>query len=58
MDGLTTTDQAKARSLRHTGGVNTGLLDGHARWFAKEETARVDTDGHGSYWLHYAAADR
>jgi len=58
LDGWTTPNGARARILRHTGGVNAGFLDGHARWLTKEESARMDTDGHGFYWMHYAAVDR
>jgi prepilin-type N-terminal cleavage/methylation domain-containing protein/prepilin-type processing-associated H-X9-DG protein len=58
MDGATTTSVAWRESGLHRGGTNVGFLDGHVRWLPAGELARVDTDGRGSYWLHYAAADR
>jgi prepilin-type processing-associated H-X9-DG protein len=44
--------------LRHGGGLNAVFLDGHARWLPEEEFWRVDSDGGGYYWFHYATADR
>jgi prepilin-type processing-associated H-X9-DG protein len=58
MDGYTTTATTWSQIVRHSGGMNTGFVDGHARWLPTEELARRETDGHGFYWIHYAAADR
>jgi prepilin-type N-terminal cleavage/methylation domain-containing protein/prepilin-type processing-associated H-X9-DG protein len=57
-DGFTTTEITHGLVLRHQGGLNAACLDGHARWLPPAELRRVDTDGHGFYWRHYAAADR
>jgi prepilin-type processing-associated H-X9-DG protein len=43
---------------RHGLGMNAGFVDGHVRWLPPGETSRLDTDGRGSYWSHYAAVDR
>jgi prepilin-type N-terminal cleavage/methylation domain-containing protein/prepilin-type processing-associated H-X9-DG protein len=58
MDGWTTARGTIGRVPRHDGGLNAGFLDGHVRWLPTGEIARLDTDGRGFYWLHYAAADR
>jgi prepilin-type processing-associated H-X9-DG protein len=58
MDGVTTTQVAWREQGRHRGGINVSFLDGHARWLSVGEMARVDTDGQGFSWFHYAAADR
>jgi prepilin-type N-terminal cleavage/methylation domain-containing protein/prepilin-type processing-associated H-X9-DG protein len=58
MDGATTTTIAQKEGGRHGGGLNVGFFDGHVRWLPDAEVMHVDTDGHGSYWLRYAAADR
>jgi prepilin-type N-terminal cleavage/methylation domain-containing protein/prepilin-type processing-associated H-X9-DG protein len=58
MDGVTTTQSAWREQGRHCDGTNVSFLDGHVRWLPPEEMARVDTDGRGFYWLHYAAADQ
>jgi prepilin-type N-terminal cleavage/methylation domain-containing protein/prepilin-type processing-associated H-X9-DG protein len=58
MDGVTTTQVSSLEQGRHHDGTNVSFLDGHVRWLPDKELARVDTDGRGSYWLHYAAADR
>jgi prepilin-type N-terminal cleavage/methylation domain-containing protein/prepilin-type processing-associated H-X9-DG protein len=57
-DGFTTTELTFGLTLRHRGGTNAVFLDGHAGWLAISELRRVDTDGQGFYWRHYAAADR
>jgi prepilin-type processing-associated H-X9-DG protein len=57
-DGFTTTEMTRGIVLRHGGGLNAGLVDGHVRWLPYAELARVDTDGNGFNWRHYAAADR
>lgn len=57
-DGWTTTDWSGMDLLRHGEGLNAGFVDGHARWLARGEFWRLDTDGRGYYWMHYAAADR
>jgi prepilin-type N-terminal cleavage/methylation domain-containing protein/prepilin-type processing-associated H-X9-DG protein len=58
VDGGTTTSVAWRESGQHLDGTNVGFLDGHVRWLPDREMERVDTDGHGFCWLHYAAADR
>jgi prepilin-type N-terminal cleavage/methylation domain-containing protein len=58
MDGYTTTRRTGSEQARHGQGTNTGCVDGHIRWLPPGELARVDTDGRGFYWRHYAAADR
>jgi prepilin-type N-terminal cleavage/methylation domain-containing protein/prepilin-type processing-associated H-X9-DG protein len=58
IDGATTTSVAWRESGQHLDGTNVSFLDGHVRWLQPEEMARVDTDGRGFYWLHYAAADQ
>jgi prepilin-type processing-associated H-X9-DG protein len=58
MDGWTTTKWTQGGLLRHSGGMNASFLDGHARWLPGDESSRVDTDGRGFYWSHYATADR
>jgi len=58
MDGATTTQVSWREQGRHRDGTNVGFLDGHVRWLPDQEMARLDTDSHGFYWLHYAAADR
>jgi prepilin-type processing-associated H-X9-DG protein len=58
MDGYTTTATTWSQIGRHSGGMNTGFVDGHARWLPPEELARTETDGHGFYWLRYAVANR
>jgi prepilin-type N-terminal cleavage/methylation domain-containing protein/prepilin-type processing-associated H-X9-DG protein len=58
MDGVTTTQVSWREQGRHRDGINVSFLDGHVRWLSIGELARVDTDGHGFYWLHYAAADQ
>jgi len=58
MDGWTTAGWTGVDLRRHHGGMNASFVDGHARWLTEGEFWRVDTDGRGSYWMHYAAADR
>jgi prepilin-type processing-associated H-X9-DG protein/prepilin-type N-terminal cleavage/methylation domain-containing protein len=58
MDGATTSQLSWREQGRHRNGTNVGFLDGHVRWLPDQEMARLDTNGHGFYWLHYAAADR
>jgi prepilin-type N-terminal cleavage/methylation domain-containing protein/prepilin-type processing-associated H-X9-DG protein len=58
MDGVTTTQVSSLEQGRHHDGTNVSFLDGHVRWLPDKEMARVDTDGRGFYWLHYAAADQ
>lgn len=59
MDGYTTTERAEAWHLvRHGQGMNAAFVDGHARWLLPDEVQQLDTDGHGFFWWHYAAADR
>jgi prepilin-type N-terminal cleavage/methylation domain-containing protein/prepilin-type processing-associated H-X9-DG protein len=59
MDGYTTTQSTEAWHLiRHGQGMNVAFTDGHARWLLPDEVRRLDTDGRGFYWWHYAAADR
>jgi prepilin-type N-terminal cleavage/methylation domain-containing protein/prepilin-type processing-associated H-X9-DG protein len=59
LDGWTSTaGTGTQRVLRHSGGLNAGFVDGHLRWLPSGELYRLETDGHGFYWLHYAAADR
>jgi len=57
-DGWTTPRWTEGRIGRHWGGVNAVFLDGHASWLPIGGCSPVDTDGRGSYWLRYAAADR
>jgi prepilin-type N-terminal cleavage/methylation domain-containing protein/prepilin-type processing-associated H-X9-DG protein len=59
MDGYTTTERTEAWHLiRHGQGMNVAFADGHARWLLPDEVQRLDTDGRGFYWWHYAAVDR
>jgi prepilin-type N-terminal cleavage/methylation domain-containing protein/prepilin-type processing-associated H-X9-DG protein len=58
MDGWTTTGRAATHSTSHGGGSNVSFVDGHARWLSDKDLWRVDTNGRGSLWLHYRAADR
>jgi prepilin-type N-terminal cleavage/methylation domain-containing protein/prepilin-type processing-associated H-X9-DG protein len=58
MDGWTTPGWTGVDLHRHHGGMNAAFVDGHARWLTEGEFWREDTDGHGFYWMHYAAADR
>jgi prepilin-type N-terminal cleavage/methylation domain-containing protein/prepilin-type processing-associated H-X9-DG protein len=59
MDGYTTTERTEGWHLvRHGQGMNAVFADGHTRWLLPNEVQRLDTDGHGFYWWHYAAADR
>lgn len=58
MDGWTTTRWAIARSPAHGGGTNVSFVDGHSRWVLDRDFWCVDTNGRGSSWLHYGAADR
>jgi prepilin-type N-terminal cleavage/methylation domain-containing protein/prepilin-type processing-associated H-X9-DG protein len=58
MDGWTTARWTKADLRRHDGGMNASFVDGHARWLPVREFMRVDTDGRGAYWFHYATANR
>jgi prepilin-type processing-associated H-X9-DG protein/prepilin-type N-terminal cleavage/methylation domain-containing protein len=57
-DGWTTTGWTLGPLLRHDEGLNTAFLDGHVSWLLYRKLRRVETDGHGAYWFHYAAADR
>jgi prepilin-type N-terminal cleavage/methylation domain-containing protein/prepilin-type processing-associated H-X9-DG protein len=57
-DGWATTGWTLGPLVRHGEGLNVGFLDGHAGWLPFRELRRVETDGHGAYWFHYAAADR
>jgi prepilin-type N-terminal cleavage/methylation domain-containing protein/prepilin-type processing-associated H-X9-DG protein len=58
MDGFTSTFWSRGFEPRHRKGLNVCFLDGHARWLPFGELYRVDTDGQGFYWFHYASADR
>jgi prepilin-type N-terminal cleavage/methylation domain-containing protein/prepilin-type processing-associated H-X9-DG protein len=58
VDGYTTTQQTWTAMGRHNRGTNAGFVDGHVRWLPPGELARIDTDGRGFHWRHYAAADR
>jgi hypothetical protein len=58
VDGWTTTGWQIGPISRHCGGESAGFMDGHALWLPMRELRRVDTDGRGFYWFHYAAADR
>jgi prepilin-type N-terminal cleavage/methylation domain-containing protein/prepilin-type processing-associated H-X9-DG protein len=58
MDGWTLTSWSYGKVIRHGEGMNVGFVDGHARWMTDGEYWQTDTNGHGSYWLHYATADR
>jgi prepilin-type N-terminal cleavage/methylation domain-containing protein/prepilin-type processing-associated H-X9-DG protein len=58
MDGYTTTQTTRSGMARHGQGMNAGFVDGHVRWLPPGEYSRLDTDGRGSYWSHYAAVDR
>jgi prepilin-type N-terminal cleavage/methylation domain-containing protein/prepilin-type processing-associated H-X9-DG protein len=58
MDGHTATEQSQGFDARHRQGVHVAFLDGHVRWLPLRELYRVDTDGRGFYWRHYATADR
>ena len=57
-DGSTTTLTVQTDPARHAGGINACFLDGHVRWLLRREFLRVDADGQGFAWLHYAAADQ
>jgi prepilin-type N-terminal cleavage/methylation domain-containing protein/prepilin-type processing-associated H-X9-DG protein len=58
MDGFTSTFWSRGFEPRHRKGLNVCFLDGHARWLPFWELYRVDTDGQGFYWFHYASAER
>jgi prepilin-type N-terminal cleavage/methylation domain-containing protein/prepilin-type processing-associated H-X9-DG protein len=58
MDGSTNAETTWREIGRHGQGINAGFVDGHVRWLRPDEVARVDTDGHGSYWYHFANVDR
>jgi prepilin-type N-terminal cleavage/methylation domain-containing protein/prepilin-type processing-associated H-X9-DG protein len=58
LDGWTATDGTTVDNMRHAGGLNAAFVDGHARWLSRDQLHRVDTDGRGFYFYHYAAADR
>jgi prepilin-type N-terminal cleavage/methylation domain-containing protein/prepilin-type processing-associated H-X9-DG protein len=57
-DGWTTTEITWGLERRHNGATNALFLDGHACRLPIGELRRVDQDGSGYYWRHYAAADR
>jgi prepilin-type N-terminal cleavage/methylation domain-containing protein/prepilin-type processing-associated H-X9-DG protein len=57
-DGWTTTEITWGLVMRHNGATNALFLDGHTDRLPIGELRRVDTDGAGSYWRHYAAAVR
>jgi prepilin-type processing-associated H-X9-DG protein len=58
MDGWTLTSWTYGKVVRHGEGMNAGFVDGHAHWMTEREYWRLDNNGHGFYWMHYAAADR
>jgi prepilin-type N-terminal cleavage/methylation domain-containing protein/prepilin-type processing-associated H-X9-DG protein len=58
MDGWTTAGWTGVQFSRHHGGMNASFVDGHAQRITEGEFWRIDTDGSGTYWMHYAAADR
>jgi prepilin-type processing-associated H-X9-DG protein len=58
VDGWLPVGTRTGNELRHDGGMNAAMVDGHARWLPEDEFWRVKTDGRGFYWLQYAAADR
>jgi prepilin-type processing-associated H-X9-DG protein len=57
MDGWTTTAWTW-RVNRHAAGGNCGFVDGHCRWLSDAEFFRLDSNGHGFYWMLYGAVDR
>jgi prepilin-type N-terminal cleavage/methylation domain-containing protein/prepilin-type processing-associated H-X9-DG protein len=57
-DGLTTRLFTSGEPLRHGGGGNGFLLDGHARWLSFAAMQEAESDGRGFYWHRYAAVDR
>jgi prepilin-type N-terminal cleavage/methylation domain-containing protein/prepilin-type processing-associated H-X9-DG protein len=57
MDGFTSTEIARGFEARHSGGLTLAFLDGHARWMPLRELYRIDDDGSGFYWYHYANTD-
>jgi prepilin-type processing-associated H-X9-DG protein len=58
VEGVSTADVAWREAGRHGDGANVAFLDGHAGWLRTHEYERTETDGKGSYWLHYGSADR
>jgi prepilin-type processing-associated H-X9-DG protein/prepilin-type N-terminal cleavage/methylation domain-containing protein len=58
VDGWATVRWEGADLRRHGEGMNVCFVDGHGGRLRAEEYWRVDTDGKGFYWMHYAAADR
>jgi prepilin-type N-terminal cleavage/methylation domain-containing protein/prepilin-type processing-associated H-X9-DG protein len=58
VDGWATVSWEGADLRRHGEGMNACFVDGHTRWLKGEEFWRMDTNGQGFYWMHYAAADR
>jgi prepilin-type processing-associated H-X9-DG protein len=50
LDGWTTTGWRLAPIPQHSGGVNAGFLDGHARWLL--------LPGHSAHQVRHAQADR
>jgi prepilin-type N-terminal cleavage/methylation domain-containing protein/prepilin-type processing-associated H-X9-DG protein len=58
VDGWTTPGWTGMDLRRHTGGMNAGFVDGHARWLPEAEFWRTDHNERQFYWLRYATADR
>jgi prepilin-type N-terminal cleavage/methylation domain-containing protein/prepilin-type processing-associated H-X9-DG protein len=58
MDGSTTTLMTRGLIARHSEGMNTGLLDGHARWITRDQAFAVTKDEGGEYYYRYISADR
>jgi prepilin-type N-terminal cleavage/methylation domain-containing protein/prepilin-type processing-associated H-X9-DG protein len=58
MDGYTATQKSAGFEGRHLGGINGAFVDGRAGWVLLKKLYRVDTDGRGFYWYHFANADR
>jgi prepilin-type N-terminal cleavage/methylation domain-containing protein/prepilin-type processing-associated H-X9-DG protein len=58
IDGWTTDGWTGVDLRRHRGGMNAGFVDGHARWLPAVEFWRLDSNGRGFFWMHYATSDR
>jgi prepilin-type N-terminal cleavage/methylation domain-containing protein/prepilin-type processing-associated H-X9-DG protein len=58
VDGWATVYSEAADLRRHGEGMNVCFVDGHGGWLRAEAFWRVDSDGAGFHWMHYATADR
>jgi prepilin-type processing-associated H-X9-DG protein len=58
-DGWTTTVHSRGFYVTpHSGGMNAAFLDGRVQWVPRGVCWRIDRDGAGFHYYHYATADR